>query len=468
MPTQYKTKEDVLAVAESAVHKTLRQIIPAAKIPGVEADLARYATDRKGHLGDLVERYVFGIENNSRSEADFNIAGVELKTTPLKRHPKRKFVAKERLVFSMINYDKIIDEEWETSSFLKKNGVLLLLFYIYLQERNLLDYEFEFAHLLNLLQDLSVEDAAQIRQDWEIIVAKIRRGEAHLLSEGDTYYLGACTKARDSSVVRDQPRSRIPAKPRAFALKQTYINYLIQRDLLHNHEEAESIYRARKEKAGETIESVVNKKFAPYIGKTGTQIMKMVRWTPSAKPKNLKRLLANHILTGTGSNRIEEFEKANVTMRVITLEHTGTLKESISFPAFDYRDLVNEQWVDEEGTIAADFHAELETNRFFFVVFQKVKGSKEIILRKTLFWNFPMADLPEAQRVFERAIYVIRDGEYNWLPKISESAVAHVRPHGKNNKDTCETPQGTHEPKRCFWLNAAYIQHAIESADDQY
>jgi len=239
----YQTKEEVLTVAESALNKSLRDFISADEIAKVESLLQRYGTNRKGYLGDLVEKYIFGIDNNGRPESDFLIAGVELKTTPLKKHVAKQYVSKERLVFSMIDYDKVVHETWEESSFLKKNSLLLLMFYLYLKEQLIIDYEFKFVHLLDLLNDISAQDVAQLKSDWEFIVEKIRRGEAHLLSEGDTYYLGACTKAKNSSVVRDQPRSRIPAKPRAFSLKQTYLNYIIQRNILRHEDEAESLYR---------------------------------------------------------------------------------------------------------------------------------------------------------------------------------------------------------------------------------
>ena len=51
--------------------------------------------------------------------------------------------------------------------------------------------------------------------DGECIVAKIRNGQAHLLSEGDTFYLGACTKG---SQWRSQSESAVPAKPWIFSL----------------------------------------------------------------------------------------------------------------------------------------------------------------------------------------------------------------------------------------------------------
>ena len=457
---EYKTKEEVFEKAQIILNKTLRDIIPKEDIAKIESDLLRYDKRRKGLLGELVEWYVFGKKPDGRSEADFHIAGVELKTTPLKKHSTKRYVSKERLVFSMIDYDKVVNEKWETSSFLKKNSLLLLMFYLHMKEEGILDHDFKFIHLLDLLKDISTQDIEQIRKDWEFIVAKIERGEAHLLSEADTYYLGACTKAKNSSVVRDQPRSRLPAKPRAFSLKQTYLNYLIQSKLLgKKDEESASIYEG--EKAIKTVEEVIADRFKRFIGKTDSEIISQLGWDNKTKPKNFKRLLANRIMAGKGSNRIEELEKANIEMRVVTLEHTGSLTESLSFPAFDYKDLITQVWYDENAETMSDFHAMLEMKKFLFVVFQKVKGSDDIILKKVKFWNFPMYDLKEAERVFDKTVTCINEGRYADLPKISESNIAHVRPHGADGKDTIETPQRTQEVKRCFWLNAKYIQSIL-------
>lgn len=456
----YRTEDEVLDAAQNISHKSLRSLIPASELPRIEAELERYQNNRKGYLGDLVEQYVFGLKNNGRSEADFNIAGIELKTTPLKKSPKKGFVSKERLVFSLINYEKIVEESWETSSFMKKNKLLLILFYLYTKDKTLLDYEFKFTYLLDLHKDISAQDIQQIRNDWETIVAKIRRGEAHLLSEGDTYYLGACTKAKDNTVTRTQPGgSQIPAKPRAFSLKQSYLNYLIQKNLLKREVESVSIYRGEEPQL--TIEQVVEDKFKDFIGFTGSELMQRLNWQTPGNPKNLKRLIANRILTGTGSNKIQEFEKANITLKVVTLEPSGRLKESISFPAFDYKKLILQKWYDEATGEMSDFHEQLETKKFLFVVFQKSNGSREITLKKVRFWNFPEQDMGEAEKVYVRTQECVREKRYPDLPKISESRVAHVRPHAANSKDTAETPQGGQEVKKGFWLNAKYIEQFL-------
>ena len=449
---KYQTKEQVLEKAETIMHKSLREVLSKEELVNIENQIGEYKMKRKGFLGDLVEKYFFEINPGNLSEPDFKIAEVELKTTPLKKHSKNKLVSKERLVFSMINYDTIVNETWKLSSFLKKNKSLLLMFYLWMENKSILDYEFKFVHLLNLLEDISSEDVFQIQKDWEYIVLKIKRGEAHLLSEGDTYYLGACTKAANSSVVRDQPMARTPAKPRAFSFKQQYINYLIQTKLLGIKTNTDSIFK--KQRRIETIETIVNEIFAPFVGKTDKEILIKLNSNLQDNSKSYKRLIVNQIL-GIKSKNIEELEKANITLKVVTLEHSGTLKESISFPAFDYKDLINEVWIDEEEEIMSDLHFQLETKKFLFIVFQKQKDKKEIVLRKTMFWNFPMKDIQKAQDVWQTTIDLINEGKIvkeikkekngknrriTYFPGTTFNGVVHVRPHGINSKDTSELP----------------------------
>ena len=42
------------------------------------------------------------------------------------------------------------------------------------------------------------EDLEVIRNDWKILIDKIKAGQAHLISEVDTMYLAACPKGRNS------------------------------------------------------------------------------------------------------------------------------------------------------------------------------------------------------------------------------------------------------------------------------
>ena len=144
-------------------------------------------------------------------------------------------------------------------------------------------------------------------------------------------------------------------------------------------------------------------------------------------------------------------------MKVITLEDSGKLKESISFPYFNYKDIVEQEWED------SDFYKVLEEDRFLFIIFKKDKSGDRISFEGFKFWNFPVIDMPEAQKVWEATKKITKSGNYTSSPKISDNPISHVRPHGRNGEDKIETPQGTMEMKRCFWLNADYIRQSLEN-----
>jgi len=445
--------DSIYRYAIQFIGKNLQDILSQDEISSIKEEITRYKKNRKGHFGDLVEEHLFGIKNNSNAFPDFPKANLELKTTPLKSHRTKKFVAKERLVFSMINYMDIVHENWEHSSFLKKNSLLLLMFYLYREEQDLTEYTFKIVHLLNLLNDISNPDIEQIKKDWQFIVDKIERGEAHLLSEGDTSYLGAATKARSSSDRRSQPNSTEKAKPRAFAFKQSYLNMLIQEFIGRTDKDMHSLFDDPK--LPRTIEENIRERFAPYLGRTNTDIERTLGISYDKRPKSHRRLLANRIL-GSSSNKIKELEKANITMRVIALEPSGRLVESISFPKFDYRTIVEETWETSE------LYEQLTTKRFLFVIFRKQKGDDDI-LEKVRFWNFPMRDINEARRVWEETVKRIKGHQADSLPGIKDSDTIHVRPHARDGKDLAPTGYGIFEVKKSFWLNAKYVQTQLLS-----
>ena len=85
----------------------------------------------KGSFGQTVEEDYFEYSINSDSEPDFKEVGLEVKSTGLKIVRKNELVAKERLVLSIINYNEIVNQKFDNSSFIKKNAHLLLIFYLY-------------------------------------------------------------------------------------------------------------------------------------------------------------------------------------------------------------------------------------------------------------------------------------------------------------------------------------------------
>lgn len=201
-----------------------------------------------------------------------------------------------------------------------------------------------------------------------------------------------------------------------------------------------------------TLEHLVVEKFEPFFGKTTDEIAMELGITANRRAKNFNDLITRAVLKV--KDRVMEFEKADITVRSIVLETSGRLKESVSFPAFNYHQLLNESdW--DTSTIK-----EMFDRRFFFVVYQK-RSDGARVLRNVMFWALPFRDLLEVKKVWTATRKAVREGRYEDLPKISDNRVSHIRPHGRNALDVVPTPDGGVTMRRCFWLNAKYIEEQV-------
>ena len=144
----------------------------------------------KGSLGHVIEESYFGYDINSDSNPDFSVAGIELKVTPFKINKNKTISAKERLVLNIIDYNEEYKHDFYDSSFWNKSKMMLLVFYEWKPEVKQEDYIIKDV----ILYEFNEDDLAIIKNDWQIIIDKIKQGKAHEISESDTSYLAACTK----------------------------------------------------------------------------------------------------------------------------------------------------------------------------------------------------------------------------------------------------------------------------------
>lgn len=419
------------------------------------------AKNYKGGMGNLVEECFFHYAANSDAEPDFPDAGVELKVTPYhivgkKQEPR----AKERLILTMIDYFSLIEEEsFEKSHLWHKAHLLLLVWYLYTKGIDKLQYPVDYVGLFTP----PAEDLQIIKEDYAKIVAKVKAGKAHELSEADTLYLGAATKSSDSSVRRKQPNSTELAKSRAFSLKNSYMTYILNQYFVKGVSTYERILSDGFQ--GDFEREVVGK-IDRYRGYSTDQLCQIFKVdTTKKRPKNLESMLAFRML-GIKGNQAEEFVKADIVVKAIRIEANGTIKQSMSFPTFKFTEIIQEDWEDSE------FANYLRETRFLFVVYRFADDGK-LYLKGCQFWNIPYEDLEvEARSVWEKTKLIIQEGMqfykddkgnyHNNLPKMKENRVAHVRPHGRNAEDTYPLPDGRAYPKQCFWLNNSYILSQIK------
>jgi len=451
--------DSIIDFAKLLKDQTLRQAC------GVEIEEHGYKG--KGNFGQILEKFYFGYEPNSDAEPDFLEAGIELKSSPLKALKNGEFRSKERLVLNIINYLQVHKEDFETSSFWKKNAHLLLVFYLHDKDSDLLGYSIKLVDVWKYPD----EDLKIIKRDWEFINQKIKEGKAHELSEGDTFYLGACTKGSTAlKSYRNQPFNEEQAKQRAYSLKQGYVNHIIA-----NIAQKETAVYGRIIDTPEildevrSIEEVVISRFHAFYGKSAEQIEQELGLELNQNAKSYFANLTNAILGLELGQKIEEFEKADVQVKTIRLKENNLPKEDISFPTFEYQELVKTDWED------SGFKNILES-KFFFVFYQFER--ENLILRKVKFWNMSHSDILEAKNVWEEMVKTVSNGKIvkevtgkgirkSFFPKKTENRISHVRPHARNSDDTYELPVAdkftglTEYTKHCFWLNASYVKDEI-------
>jgi len=463
-------KNSIIEYAKKLKGKSLRQVC--------DLNILEHSYSGKGNFGQVLEKFYFNYEPNSVAEADFAQIGLELKSSPLKKLKNNEYRSKERLVLNIINYLNVVNQNFENSDFIKKNASLLLIFYLYQADYAILDY------VIKLVDEWSFPsiDLEIIKKDWETITQKIADGKAHELSEGDTFYLGACTKGANSSSVRKQPFSTILAKQRAYSLKQGYVNHIIASIANEPTEAYGKLITSAAVAKKHTIEEIVISKFEHYYGKNIEQLVDVFLLNfINKKSKQYFSLVSKAILNKilevpldkNATNYLEEFDKAEIQIKTVRLKENNLPKEDISFPTFKYEELVKEDW---ENSNLKDV---LE-HKFLFVFFQF--QDEKLVLRKVKFWNMPYCDLLEVKKVWNKTQQVVAKGEIvrgfktdkngkisrlTNFPSKRFNSISHVRPHGKDASDTyplMKADKLTKEneyTKHCFWLNNSYVRDEI-------
>lgn len=459
------SKDSILQYAQALLGKSLRDLY---------ADALESNTG-KGRMGQCVEKYHFKYSPNNEPSPDFPEAGVELKCTPLKKMHDGSMTPKERLVLNIIDYIAEGKSTFETSAFWKKNQWLLLMFYLHEAGVPVVDLIFKIVRLWNF----PAVDLKIIRDDWNKLHWKITHGLAHEISEGDTLYLGACTKgSKAGKEMRKQFVKNAPlAQQRAYSLKTKYMNMIVMDSLLHP-EMCDNLFLSKKQKEkikkqavevsnivnsveeylpNETFEALVERRFKPFYGHTIYEI----ETTTGAKITNKVKAISHATICailGVKTAKIKEFEKANLQQKSIRLEPNGNLKESMVFGQINYNEIITEDnWEDSVWY-------ETLTQRFLFIVFRKNANGdpKSSVLEKVFFWTMPQSDLQLAKVFWTDTKYKIKKGDFSHFIKSSDGNICHVRPKAKDARDLMDTPFGP-QKKKGYWLNRDYILKIVNS-----
>ena len=448
---------EIELISKSAIGKSINDILNEEVVTIEDKDYPN-----KGGLGQMVEQYLFGIQTNSDSEPDFMPAGIELKVTPYKKLKDGKLSAKERLVLNIIDFMTEYKNDFKTSHFWFKNNTIQLLWYLWEPNKDNKDLKITHEKLLELSKN---EDLKQIEEDWKYIIKKIKDGKAHEISEADTMYLGACPKGANASSVREQPFSDIPAMQRAFCFKNSYMTQLV-RKYIGNYSNVEKVLKGTDDTFSEYVNNIIDK----YKEKTQKELM--IEFNIESSAKSINSVLISRMFNVKGKlAETDEFKKANIIPKTIRIEENGRIKESISFPAFKFTDIVEQDWE------TCDLREDLETTKYMFFIFKKEKD--EYVFKGIKLWNMPEMDIETfVMEMWKRTYNTIKTGNIVKYIKdgkrktnfvgMSENKVCHVRPHGRDSKDTTVLPVpdkltgATEYTKQCFWINNSYIKEIFK------
>ena len=217
-----------------------------------------------------------------------------------------------------------------------KNKKLLIIWYEYEKGKTLGEFQIKDYQLYDMSQDEEI-----FKNDFNIIKEKVKEGRAHELSEGDTSYLGACTKAATSNDRTTQPYSEIDAKPRAFALKNSYMTGILRELNSYNNLREKTITSSIK-----TTDSYIYNKMKKYIGKSQIDIYEEVLGNKITGniPKNINKIISDKII-GKDEElpKIDDiFKKTSFIIKNLPVDSDYNPLERMSFKNISLSDFKDE------------------------------------------------------------------------------------------------------------------------------
>ena len=437
---KFNTIEELLHYTEAIKGRTFKEIDSEHLLENT-TNLKR----NKGILGHVVESGFYKYPINSNPQADFDKIGVELKVTGYKKNKKGEKSAKERVSLSKIDFNKIVNEEYEYSKLIYKNKKILFIWYFYEKGKDIGDFLITDYQLYDMSQDEET-----IKNDFYIIKQKVKDGRAHELSESDTSYLGACTKARTSKDRTTQPNSTIPAKPRAYSLKNSYMSGILN-----------SIGTTISFDTNEfkTVEEYVLAKLRPYIGKSQLEILEEITGQTYKEkiPKNLNKMITDKII-GKDDELAEKddlFKKTSFIIKNSPITPKGAYRERMSFRNLTLNEF-GDDWEDSYWKLFFD-----ETSILNIVWKEPRAGSKngERILEGVNKISFNDNDLDSIEISYNMVKEAIEKEDISLLPypRTFEGQILEIGPKGQKSDDAYNTFFNKDVTKTCFFLNKGVL-----------
>jgi len=408
----------------------------------------------KGKLGKVIETGFYKYPNNNKAEADFANLGVELKVSGYVKNKNGTISAKERLVLGKIDYKSIVNEEFNFSRLLFKNKKILIIWYKYDREKQYKDFVITDFQLYDM-----TDDSLIIKNDFELIKQKVLDGKAHLLSEGDTSYLGACTKGSTGQDRTSQPFSDIPAMPRAYSLKNSYMTGILRN--AHLILEVDNIeYK--------TIEEYVLAHIRKFIGEQQLDIYEQVtkKKITGRTPKQLNKMISDKLIGKDKElpSKNPLFQKVNYIIKNLPIDTSGFPIERMSF-----RNLVLSEFKDNwEDSYWKTYFEEVT---LIIIIYRGDKKSKngERTLEGIKQITFTDKDVELFGKTYNQVKKAIEEHDISLLPlpKRFENQILEVAPKGQKGDEAYINFFKKDVTKVCFMLDKDFLFSKLSEAENK-
>ena len=403
----------------------------------MEDDIAAFEIDKdKGRLGKVIEYGFFFIERNSCPEPDLG-HGIELKTAPIRIRKDGTKYPKERLSLALINYDRIFNGMGFNEALHHKLDRLLIVFYIYRKGQDLRDQYIDKVTLWTIPD----EDMRIIMEDWDIIRGRIVLGHADELSGRLTTYLEPAPKGKNKNDLVSYGDG-FRAMKRGFALKPCYVNVIFS-SKEYSHIPADF---------SRGFDNAILSRFRCFEGLSTPDIEARLG-IDIGKSKQRFAILARYMVCGRNSVRIDELEKAGIMMKTVRIKN-GRPEQPMTFPAFDYFELSEEDWEDSEFRMMLDC-------KILLVVFD-VSEDGSVTFRKAALWLVPESDMASIAKTWEDTKAHILDQSYSFITHQADADIAFVKPHSTKDSKLVLCPDGKYRQKMGFAFKQDYVSEIVK------
>lgn len=443
-----------------------------------------------GIAGDVIEQSVLGFPADNMQRPDLNVDGVdtELKTTGIRLSKREEggYEAKEPMSITAVSPERIVEEEFGTSSFWHKLEHMLLVYYHYDSRKTVKAAEYADFYIRGYeFHEFSGADKEILKNDWEMVRDFIKGLQ-------DTYERPQEQYPRLSSELRDKlayidTAPKWPNPPR-FRLKRQVVTDIVRNHFGDKLEQLPGRYSGFGD-VDRKCRSIARQD----AGKTVAQLIRQYHITVRDVDKVSKSINEAIIVKMFGGNarkmnRIELFTRFGMIGKSVTMTMEGNRTEDTKLFPIDF-----DEWTDREISFEDSGLFDYFANHQFlcmlfeepslkaplcenrFIGFKRLSFSEEFIQRevrkiweevRSLVWEGRLVETQELDRNGNPRINPKSGTVMTSLnfPK-SKDHIIFIRGGGIDASVKPEEVNGIRMYRQYVWIKGSYIVRMLSQSE---